>query len=252
MTLSANYNSPEAERKILERIMDGQVDGLIVEGVRTARSAANEACFRRLAERNVPVLFMNGYYPDLKIDIPYVIMDDVEGGRMAARTLIEKGYTRPAGFFKTDDMQGRERADGMLAELAEQGIEIPEERMLFFGTEHRMDIMSTPEGKAFLDMLEAGEADCVVCYNDSFALGLVERLEARGMKLPEQLGIISFDNSNYATMCRPQLTTLNHKKEEFGALVGRKMLRMIDGKKERSVKVPWTLVERESLPEKKA
>ncbi len=250
MTLSATYNSPEAEKRILERVMDGQVDGLIVEGVRTARATANEACFHRLAERNVPVLFMNGYYKDMKGDIPYVIMDDEEGGRMAARELLARGYTRPAGFFKSDDLQGRERAEGMMQEMNARGIQIPEERMLLFSTEHRMDILSTPEGKAFLDMLASGEADCVACYNDSFAIGLVERLTARGVKVPEEMGIISFDNSSLATMCHPQLTTLNHKKEEFGAMVARKMLRMIDGKKEKSIKVPWTLVERDSLPVK--
>ena len=66
MTLSATYNNPEAERRILERTIEGQVDGLIIEGVRTVGEMANEDCFRRLAERNIPVLFMNGYYRKMR------------------------------------------------------------------------------------------------------------------------------------------------------------------------------------------
>ena len=251
MSLSATYNSPEAERRILERTMDGQVDGLIIEGARTARGMLNEDCFRHLAERNIPVLFMNGYYRELQ-NIPHVVMDDYEGGRQAALELLRRGYTRPAGLFKTDDLQGRERADGMIETLRTRETEIPEERLLLFGTEHRMDLMDTAQGRAFVEMLASGAADSVVCYNDVFAAHLLDALAEKGIRVPEDLGVISFDNSAYAEMCRPPLTTLSHPKEAFGELVAKKILRMIDGVKEKSVKMPWTLVERASLPDRNA
>ena len=251
MTLSATYNNPEAERRILERMVDGQVDGLIIEGTRTSGGMVNADCFRRLAERNIPVLFMNGYYRDIH-SIPYVVMDDYEGGRQAAEVLLSRGYSRPAGLFKKDDIQGQERAAGMTDVLKERGIELPVERMLLFGTEHRMDLMETAKGQSFLEMLASGAADSLVCYNDVFAQGVLEPLEAQGLKVPEQLGVISFDNSPYATMCHPPLTTLNHPKELFGETVAKKMLNMLDGKKEKSQKLPWTLVERASLPDLKA
>ncbi len=247
MTLSATYNSPEAERRILERTIEGQVDGLIVEGVRTAHDMANEDCFLRLAERNVPVLFMNGNYEQMR-SIPYVVMDDREGGRQAAREMINRGYTRLAGMFKTDDIQGRERANGLREEAEKRGLEIPPERLLLFGTEHRMDLLETPEGRAFLEMLVAGEADGVAVYNDVFAVHLLENLKKLGVDVPEKLGVISFDNSSYARMAHPRLTTLNHPKEAFGEMVAEKMLRMIDGVQEKSIRLPWSLVEGASLP----
>lgn len=247
MTLSATYNNPVAERKILERTIEGQVDGLIIEGVRTAYEMANADCFRRLAERNIPVLFMNGAYEKMQ-NIPFLVMDDYEGGRQAAEVLLERGYRRPAGMFKTDDLQGRERARGLLEGARGQGVEIPEKRMLWFGTEHRLDVMATTEGQAFADMLASGEADCVVCYNDTFASAVLQEMEARKIPVPEKLGIISFDNSSYARLARPRLTSFQHPQETFGEAVARKMLRMIDGRKEESEKMPWHLVEGESLP----
>ena len=207
MSLSATYNDSDIERDVLARMLDGRVDGLIVEGVRTARETPNEDLYRRLAERNIPVLFMNGYYSQMA-HIPHVVMDDYGGGRIAAREVMNRGYCRPAGMFKTDDLQGRERADGFLEELA----------------------------------------DCVVCYNDVFAASLMARLQEYGMKLPEQLGFIGFDNASVAEMVRPGLTTLGHPKEAFGSLVAEKLLRMIGGERERSVNMAWTLVERDSLP----
>lgn len=247
MNLSATYNDTRTERTILERMIDGQMDGLIVEGTRTARHTENVDLYRHLAERNIPVLFMNGYYPELS-QIPHVVMDDYAGGRIAAREILDRGYLKPAGMFKTDDLQGQERLNGFLDEMRGKGVEIPEERLLLFGTEERMTLLSTPQGIAFAEMLKRREADCVACYNDIFAVSLMALLQQQGMKLPEEMGIIGFDNATYAEMASPPLTTLGHPKEAFGALVARKLLRMITGERERSVSMPWTLIERESLP----
>ncbi len=247
MNLSATYNDSRTERNILERMMDGQVDGLIVEGARTAKQPENEDLFRRLAQRNIPVLFMNTYYPEL-VNVPHVVMDDYGGGRIAAREVLSRGYRKPGGMFKVDDLQGKERLKGFLDEMRDEGVIIPDERLLLFGTEQRMNWQNTPEGKAFVDRLVRHEADCMTCYNDVFASSLMSILQGRGMKLPEDMGFIGFDNAVYAEMTNPKLTTLGHPKEAFGALVAEKLLRMISGEKERSVNMAWTLIERDSLP----
>ncbi len=247
MSLSATYNDPATERRVLERMTDGKVDGLIVEGVRSASDNPNEDCYRILAEKNIPVLFMNGYYRRT-FNAPHVVMDDYGGGRMAAKEILNRGYRKPAGMFKTDDLQGRDRQAGFLDELRSRGAVLRTGRILSFSTEHRMDLFRTEEGRAFLDMLQAHEADCVVCYNDVFAATLVGELRNRGVSIPDELGVMGFDNSTYAEMCQPALTTLGHPQHDFGVLVAEKMLRMVRGEKESSVNVPWTLIERDSLP----
>ena len=72
----------------------------------------------------------------------------------------------------------------------------------------------------------------------------------RDIRLPEDLGFIGFDNAAFSGVIRPTLTTLGHPKEEFGALAAEKILRMIGGEREKSVNMPWNLIERESLPRK--
>ena len=127
---------------------------------------------------------------------------------------------------------------------------MPEERLLCFSTEERNDLVDSPKGKALLELLERDEADCLICYNDIFAAQFMAKLQEQGMKIPERLGIIGFDNATFSGMLHPSLTTLGHPKEAFGALAARKMLRMIAGEKEESVSMPWTLIERDSLPDK--
>ena len=247
MNLSATYNNVKTERNILERMLDGQVDGLIVEGAQTARQPENEDLFRRLAERNIPVLFMNAYYPGL-MNIPHVVMDDYGGGRIAAREVLSRGSRKPGGMFKVDDLQGKERLKGFLDEMRSEGVSIPDEQLLLFGTNERMNWQNTREGKAFVERLKKHEMDSVTCYNDVFASSLMGILQDAGMKLPEEMGFIGFDNAIYAEMSNPKLTTLGHPKEAFGAMVAEKLLRMIGGERERSVNMAWTLIERDSLP----
>ncbi len=246
MNLSATYNDSRTERAILERMLD-DVDGLIFEGTRTAKETPNADLFERFAERNIPVLFINGYYPGMD-RIPHLLMDDFSGGKMAAAVALDRGYTRPAGVFKTDDLQGSERLEGFMAEMKNRGVSVPPERILCFGTDERLTLFNTPAGQAFIRLLKSGEADCVVCYNDVFAATLMDRLLHQDVRLPEDLGFIGFDNAAFSGVIRPALTTLGHPKEEFGALAAEKILRMIGGEREKSVYMPWNLIERESLP----
>ena len=89
--------------------------------------------------------------------------------------------------------------------------------------------------------------EAIVCYNDEVALGLCAALRERGCKVPRDVSIISFDNSAFAGLAHPALTTLNHPKDDFGALAAQKLLHMIAGEREESAALPWSLVERESL-----
>ncbi len=249
LSLNAMYNDVKTERNILERMLDEPVDGLIMEGCRTAKETPNRDMLERFAQRNIPVLFVNGYNPGME-HIPHVVMDDYGGGRLAAKTALDRGYTKLAGFFKTDDLQGVERLTGFMDEIHARGLDVPPERLLSFSTEERNDLYDSPRGRTLLETIRRKEADCLICYNDIFAAQFMNRLQEIGVKIPEDLGIMGFDNATISAMIQPGLTTLGHPQDAFGALAARKMLRMIAGEKEESVSMPWTLVERDSLPAK--
>lgn len=248
MNLSATYNDPTRERVILERLLDSGIDGIIVDGVRTAEGNVNKDVYHKFIERNIPILFMNAFYDDMP-DIPHVAMDDYGGGRKAARELVRRGYRSLACLFKRDDIQGRERGRGFMDELSIYGLVVPEENIFSFTTDQYYTMFDTPEGRRFLDHLsEKGTVDAVCCYNDIFAVNLMGRLSMRGVRFPEDIGVIGFDNSSHAIMAHPSLTTLGHPKEKFGAAAAEKILNMINGEKEKSLTMNWELIERDSLP----
>lgn len=247
MNLSATYNRADHERAILQRALDHGVDGLIIEGTKTALPNPNMALYRALKEKNIPFVFINGSYPQLQ-DCVQVVMDDYAGGELAAQALLDRGFRRIGGIFKRDDRQGHERFRGVCDCLARAGQSLPDDRVCWFGTESRRTLFQEEGPRSLLEHIAEGRGpDALVCYNDETALSLCAALRERGCKAPRDVSVISFDNSAFASLAHPALTTLNHPKDDFGALAAQKLLRMMAGEREESVSFPWTLVERESL-----
>ncbi len=245
MSLSATYNRADHERALLQRILDSPLDGLIVEGTKTALPNPNTGLYERLWERNIPVVFINGYYTQLPKAV-YVVTDDLGGGRMAAAYLVRNGFKRIGGIFKSDDMQGHLRYQGFSAELQEQGLHVHDEYVCWFNTENKRRFLRDETGADFMRSLKGG-MDAVVCYNDEIALELMAVMEENHLAVPRDVSIVSFDNSAYAAVCHPKLTSLAHPKDEFGRVAAEKLLNMIAGRRETSAVLPWTLIERDSV-----
>lgn len=175
-------------------------------------------------------------------------MDDHAGGELAARTLLDRGFTRIGRIFKRDDRQGHERFRGVCDGLAQSGKSLPDDQVCWFGTESRGTLFQEEDTCRLMEEIAGGKGpEAIVCYNDEVALGLCAALRERGCKVPRDVSIISFDNSAFAGLAHPALTTLNHPKDDFGALAAQKLLHMIAGEREESAVLPWSLVERESL-----
>lgn len=245
MSLSATYNRADHERSLLQRILESPLDGLIVEGTKTALPNPNTGLYEKLWERNIPYVFINGYYPQLPKTV-YVVTDDIAGGRMATAYLANRGFTRIGGIFKSDDMQGHLRYQGYSAELQDRGLRMRDETVCWFTTENKKRFLRDETGADFIRSLQNG-VDAVVCYNDEIALELMEVLGENHLSVPRDVSIVSFDNSAYAGVCHPKLTSLAHPKDEFGRVAAEKLLNMIGGKKETSAVLPWKLIERDSV-----
>ncbi len=245
MSLSATYNHTHHERALLQRLLETPVDGLIIEGTKTALPNPNIGLYEKLVERNIPFVFIHGFYPQLPRNV-HVVMADEAGGRQAAEALVARGLTRLGGVFKSDDMQGHLRYQGFAQAMEAHGLPLRDEHCCWFTTENKQSFLADSAGKAFLDGLK-GHVDALLCYNDEIALHLMEALGEAGLSVPRDISLISFDNSPYAGICTPKLTSLSHPKDEFGRAAALKLLRMMNGQKEQSAVMPWTLTERGSI-----
>ena len=90
------------------------------------------------------------------------------------------------------------------------------------------------------------DASAVVCYNDEIAYPLIRTLIAAGRRVPEDIAVVSFDNSHFCTLSPVPLTSLAHERHQMGTEAAHTLLRLMRGKEAHSIRLPWTLHERSS------
>ena len=226
--LSATGNRVDRERQILEDLRQKPIDGLIVEGTKTALPNPNIDLYAYFDEQRIPVVFINGFYPDLTSPV-YVVADDRAGGRLACERLLKQGHRRIAGVFKNDDIQGHRRYAGYLQALTEAGIPVDDDHVLWYATETRDDLILSQAQR----LLEGCTA--VVCYNDEAAMQLLRHPASDGVE------VISFDHSTFAQLS--SFYSLANPKEEIGRLAAEKLLHLLDGQSVESAVLPWRMPE---------
>ena len=86
----------------------------------------------------------------------------------------------------------------------------------------------------------------VVCYNDEIAYYLVKTLLSKGINIPDDIAIVSFDNSQLSELSPLKITSLAHGTRRIGQKAAMQILNLIDKKEVPSEKVSWTLVEKET------
>ena len=242
--LFATQNQVSTERKILQTLLTMKpLDGVLVEGSKTALPNPNLDLYRKLLDRGVRLVFFNGCYPELSA-APSVLADNYGGGRMLAEHLYGQGHRNIAGIFKIDDMQGTLRYAGYLEALRDLGLPFEDERVRWYNTERRKDLLSG----SFLEDVPESFRGCsaIVCYNDEVAIRVVTQLRKRGVRIPQEMAVVSFDNSQYSELAPVRITSLSHGTQNLGVLAADLMLRQLRGEACQSIVVPWVLAEKES------
>ncbi len=244
--LFSTNNLFSVERQALQALLlSPSLDGVIVEGTKTTLPNPNLGLYRELLGRGVPLVFINGCCAELR-SLPCVFDDNAAGGRMLVEYLAKKGHKKIAGLFKSDDIQGQQRFSGYMEGLAACGLELDDSRLFWYDTQS-LNSLSSPEhdlAPALLGALDGCTA--AVCYNDEAALRLVHGLLRRGLRVPEDMAVVSFDNSRLAELCPRPLTSLSHGAHSVGKTAVQTLLARMEGRDAPSVEVPWELIERES------
>ncbi len=243
MQLSFTNNRFERERRVLEDIIEkNDVAGVIMEPVKSALPNPNLDCYERLKNAGIPILFINSYYRET--DIPHVALDDEQMGYIATRYLIEKGHTKIGAVLKMDDGQGHLRFSGYRRAMNEIGDVSPSDYVVWFDTSDEQDIPSLGAH------IQKRLSDCtaVFCYNDTIAVDFVKFLEKCGRKVPEDISVISMDDSMFAELGDVKLTSCPHPLDELGRCAAQNIIKLIKNPKFDATKEFVTGVhERESV-----
>jgi len=244
--LYATSNQVSQERRILLDLLGSKkIDGVLVEGTKTALHNPNLDLYRKLQARKIPLVFFHGSYPDLEGAV-CVQDDNYQGGRQLVEYLASRGHTRIAGMFKNDDIQGHQRYAGFIDALRDLNLPLDDQRIYWYSTETKdvTNIHSTLWKNQVVPILSGCTA--VVCYNDQVANPMVEYLLNQKISIPRQMAVVSFDNSFYSNLSTCRITSLSHGNYNVGRIAAEALMDQLEGRTTHSQTVPWILMEKES------
>lgn len=197
LTLIAGHGDQQA---IETNLLGGGVDGVIVCTVGLDSSLPG-----LLHERGVPAVLLHRYVDstsDSQLDA--CVADNRGGGAAAAQVLLDAGHRRIAALFGPADIStGRDRADGFVAHLAAAGIAVGAQR-------GRYGSFSFAHGQASLPGLMdlPDRPSALFCSNDEIALGALNSAFQLGLRVPEDVALVGFDDLEQASWPLISLTTI--------------------------------------------
>jgi GntR family transcriptional regulator of arabinose operon len=223
MLLCNTGNSKESEAQHLTSMLEHDVAGIIIEPTRSAHPNTNRELLEELRRKGTKFVYLNACYNDF--DSAHAVMDDREGGRMLADHLLALGHRRLAGVFKTDDKQGVMRKTGFLAAIeACAGA-----KAVSVGEYETMNMYDYPFTFS-QNLLRSSDApSAIVCYNDQCALQVLQAAAERGLKVPQDISVVGYDNSPIAQIGL-KLTTIRHPMKDMGRTAARFMVDMLEGR----------------------
>jgi len=223
--------------------------GRMVAGVIAASDSVSERLLKDLLafkkEKSVPVIFLD-YQLKNDADICGVFCDYERSTIQVAEYLIEKGHRRIAFASSPFDRTSRTiRYDALKRCLRDHGIPLDECNTFLYGAE-----TSFHAGVELANIMieSAYQPTAVIAINDTVAAGILTGFAAKGVRVPEDISVVGFDNVVYAEMCYPPLTTMQIPAEAMGEMAAWNFLsETTDGHKAFTVFMDTTLIERGSV-----
>ncbi len=212
MCLGITHNKQSDEENCLKQMLDNGVDGLIVEGTKSALPNVNGTLYREIVDKGIPIVFINGYYRDYCDS--YVVMDDVLAGELLTDLLVKKGHKKIGGIFKSDDIQGLKRYEGMQRAAKRNHVIIQDTAVLWYTTEDFPYLFDGNLDEAILSRLN--DVSAIICYNDQTAASMIKMFSRYSFRIPKDYSIVSFDNSFLADDAAYGLTSAIYPSQEIG------------------------------------
>lgn len=209
-------SSPDDAARTKRFIRGAHADGLLVMSHHDG-DISQEV----LAEATVPLVFIGR--PPGGLSAPYVDLDNVEGGRMAARRLLEIGRTRIASICGPQDMPAAvDRRRGFEEELAAAG-----HAPVATGVG---DFTIASGEREMTALLRSGvEFDALFVGSDLMALGALKKLQADGLRVPEDVAIVGFDDITSAADDTISMTTVINPGRELAERAARMLVDLTRG-----------------------
>lgn len=213
----------------------GRADGFIL-----MTSTRKQHHIQKLVEMRAPFIVWG--IPALRQSYCSVYGDNLNGGRLAAEHLVQRGRRKIAFLGgPSEEMEVQHRFEGYELVLNHAGMAVNPKRVAY------ADFTSHGGAKAMRRLLEqAPDLDAVFANSDVMAVAAIEVLLEAGRRVPEDVAVVGYDNLSIAATSQPALTTINQNLPLVGQLLAENLIRYLENGVVTNVTVPVELLVRKS------
>ncbi len=208
-----------SEVDFVDMLLEHRVSGIIFAGGNYAMADARHDHYRMLIQRRLPVVLVNAGVDDLAF--PHVSTDDAVAVEQAYAHLVSLGHERVGALLGPADHVPSRRKLAALKQAVEASgrVKLEVERSGF-----------SMEGarSAAAKLVEHGITG-ILCASDVLALGTVRAVRRLGLRVPEDVSVVGFDDSAFMTCTDPPLTTVRQPIEAMGQSVVNLLVNQIEG-----------------------
>jgi len=212
-------DSFEKEKDIINRVLKNQVDGIMISISKTTTSSTH---LTKVINQNIPLVFF-----DRKLEIKNtssVVLDDIEGGRLATQHLIDNGCSTIACVISNPKLNiYRDRLIGFTQTIEENNMKYNPD--LVFEADS-----SLAAGHEVADTILSMDTkiDGIFCSSDYTALGICQRMQELGIRIPEKIKIVGFSNEPFTSLLELPLTTVEQSPYEMGKVAAKILLERLE------------------------
>lgn len=235
LIFSANRDA-QLEQSYLSQMLERSIDGLII----ASATMTTDTIDKLIGARNVPYILFDQNYAQ---EGTRVLTDDYHGGELAAQHLADLGH-HDIVLLAPNEMSENfvQRLTGFRERLAKNHIKLDQEHDIIKAA------LSRQGGYAAAEAVIQAHATAAFAGNDDMAIGLMKGLKERGVRVPDQVSIIGYDDIYLDEYVSPQLTTIRQPILDLGMGAAKMLLNKIhsDQQQEQIQRFPVELIQRQS------
>lgn len=215
LSLASFNNGPGSDEKVFSRIQQNPADGLLLLSMDDMRIVD------QIREMNIPLVMINVDNPDAPEDT--FLPDNYQGARLAMRHLLENGHERILHIAESRRLTIRRRTEAYHASLEEAGIRV--DPKLIVETEINAEETYRVMKKRLKD--SGPDFTAVFCANDISAMGFMRAAQELGLRIPQDISVVGFDDIASVAFLTPPLTTVRIEVGELASLALHRLIERV-------------------------
>lgn len=201
--------NPEKSAQQIAMLQQSQVDGFII-----SPPINSEDQIRTLAKGRIPFVLIDRFFPE--IDCNYIVVDNYSAAYTATNHLLALGRKRIANITLNLDLANmKDRTDGYKQALRDASIEVDENLVKVLPFSHENKDVARAINQ-LLGKKNNLKADAILFSTSKIGIMAIECISSLGLKIPEDIAVVSFDNTDAYKICVSPVTVIGQPLNEIG------------------------------------